>query len=205
MRYKNLLSAKFSSFFSSSASFLLHRTMSDILRVEHHLWGFGIIVQVLQWPQLICTWIARNRHKCSINRVENCCGGSLIIHLFAKQIKRRTAQSNISHKSAPAQELIPEGKAAGGGGGGDGGSLFIPSATAWNIHAADIPQRKHRLVQMHPSTGDIESVAGAHLRGSLKCRFSSTQRIQAHIPELNQGPATTGLGRWENTKLLFSE
>lgn len=119
--------------------------MSDILRVERHLRGFGVVAHVPQWPQLICTWIARNRRKCSIHPAEKRGDGSLIIHLFAKQIKRRAAQSNISQRSAPAQELIPEGKpavGAGGGGGGDGGSLFIPSATAWNMHAAEIPQRK---------------------------------------------------------------
>lgn len=149
--------------------------MSDILRAERHLRGYGIVAQVPRCPQLICTWIARNRRKRSIHRAERRGGVSLIIHLFAKQIKRRAAQSNISQRSAPAQELIPEGKAAagaGGGGGGDGGSLFIPSATAWNIHAAEIPQRNRRLVQTHPSAGDVEAPARprAHVCGALKCQ-----------------------------------
>lgn len=149
--------------------------MSNIIRAGRHLRGFGIVAQVPRWPQLICTWIARNRRKRNIHRVEKR-GGSLIIHLFAKQIKRRAAQSNISQRSAPAQELIPEGKAAagagGGGGGGDGGSLFIPSATAWNIHAAEIPQRNRRLIQTHPSAGDVEAPVRprAHVCGALKCQ-----------------------------------
>lgn len=95
-------------------------------------------------------------------------------------MKRRTAQSNISHRSAPAQELIPEGKAAAGagdGGLGDGGSLFILSATAWNIHDAKIPQRKRCLVQTRSSAGDVEpSFSGSH--------FYSTQFSHSHVPEL---------------------
>lgn len=60
------------------------------------------------------------------------------------------------------QEPIPEGKAAAGAagaastGGGDGGSLFIPSPTAGNIHTAEIPQRKRNLVQTLPSAGTVQ-------------------------------------------------
>lgn len=59
------------------------------------------------------------------------------------------------------QEPIPEGKAGAGAagaastGGGDGGGLFIPSATAGNIHTAEIPQRKRNLIQT-PSAGIVE-------------------------------------------------
>lgn len=180
--------------------------MSDTLRVTHHLRGFGMVAPVLQWPQLICTWRARSRHKRSIQRAERRGSGSLIIHLFAKQIKTRAAQSNISQRSAPTQELIPEGKAAAGagaGGGGDAGSLFIPSATAWNIHAAEIPQRECRLVQTHPSAGDAEP------RGpGSRARYLEVQVFQyaAHSgarPRIQPGPCYNRPGQLRKHKVII--
>lgn len=205
MRYKNLLSAEFSSFFFLKCFFPFAQddvrhppSRTSPQGLWYHSPGFAVTpahlhlnsekpTQMQHQPSgKLLRWLVNNSLVCQANK---------------------ETHSTVKHQSQkrPGAGAHPWRKGCWRWRWGDGGSLFIPSATAWNIHAADIPQRKHHLVQMHPSTGDIESVAGAHLRGSLKCRFSSTQRIQAHIPELNQGPATTGLGRWENTKLLFSE
>lgn len=82
------------------------------------------------------------------------------------------------------QEPIPEGKAAGGAacaastGGGDGGGLFIPSATAGNIHTAEIPQRKRNLVQTLPSAGIVEQCS---LGSSMLHLESHVFQYTAHL------------------------
>lgn len=55
------------------------------------------------------------------------------MHLFGKQINRRITQENISHRTAFVNRTVPEDR--WGKGGMD--SLFIPSATARNIHTAE--------------------------------------------------------------------
>lgn len=135
-------------------------------------------------------------------------GRSLIIHLFAKQIKRCTAQSNISQRSSPLLEPIPEGKAAAGAagaastGGGDGGGLFIPSATTGNIHTAEIPQRKRNLVQTLPSAGIVEPCGMGSCLPHLEAHvFQYTAHLFRHkvIHSVNmkhiQGCANVNSGR----------
>ena len=81
------------------------------------------------------------------------------MHLFAKQINRRITQTNISHRTASVSRPTPEEK--GGGEEKDGESLFIPSATACNIHTAET-RNSPKKIQPH-----ADSKQEAHMNNSL--------------------------------------
>lgn len=59
------------------------------------------------------------------------------MHLFAKQINRRITQTNISHRTVSVKRPIPE-------------EMFIPSATACNIHTAET-RNSPKKIQPRPS------------------------------------------------------
>lgn len=69
------------------------------------------------------------------------------MHLFAKKVNRRITQTNISHRTASVNRPFPEGK---GGEEKDRESLFVPSATACNIHTAET-RNSPKKIQPRPS------------------------------------------------------
>lgn len=176
--------------------------MSDILRVEHHLRGFGIVAVTPAHLHLNSEKPTQTQPPPSGKPWRRLVNNSLVC-----QANKET-HSTVKHQSQkrPGAGAHPWRKGCCRCWWWRWGRRRKPVYSF--CHSLEHPRcrnspketSKHILRQATWS-----HAVRAHMCGALKCRLYSTQPIQAHVPELNQGPATSGLGRWEDIRSLFSE